>query len=185
MRIRFLSRNKYKLAEAGAILNPIGVEIVPVTFPIEELQTDNIEALIRDKALRAFDKLGHRLFVEQTGLFLDSLNGFPGGLTQPFWDRLEAERFSQLFGQGDVTGVTARTWIGYCDGRRIHQFDGEIRGRIASKPKGDPGFQWDCVFIPDGYNETFAEMGEHKNKISMRRIALDRLATHLKGQVDA
>jgi XTP/dITP diphosphohydrolase len=81
--------------------------------------------------------------------------------------------------------VTAKTWIGYCDGRRIYQFEGEIRGRIASQPRGDRSFQWDCVFVPDGYEETFAEMGERKNQISMRRIALDRLAAHLKGEANA
>jgi XTP/dITP diphosphohydrolase len=112
-------------------------------------------------------------------LFIDRLNGFPGGLTQVFWDTLEADRVSELFGQAPDTGVTAKTLIGYCDGRSIHRFRGEVRGRIASEPRGDRAFQWDCVFIPDGFTETYAEMGDAKNTISMRRIALDALATHL------
>lgn len=182
MRLRFLSKNEDKIAEATSILAPLGIEVIPVTLPIAELQTHDIPRLVKDKTLRAFGQLGHRLFVEQTGLFLDVLNGFPGGLTQPFWDKLEADKVCELFGQGQATGVTARTWIGYCDGRRIFQFEGEIRGRISSEPKGDRRFQWDCVFIPEGHDQTFAEMGPLKNKISMRRIALDRLAAHLKEQ---
>lgn len=185
MRVRFLSKNEHKIAEAKAILDPLGVDVIPITVPINELQTDDVELLVRDKVLRAFGQLGHRLFVEQTGLFLDALNGFPGGLTQPFWDTLQADRFCKLFGQGDRRSLIAKTWIGYCDGRQIFQFQGEIRGSVPSEPRGDRSFQWDCAFIPDGYDETFAEMGERKNDISMRRRALDRFAEHLKAEINA
>lgn len=180
MHIRFLSGNEHKLTEASSILSPIGIHVIPLSIKIEELQSSDSASIVRDKASKAFQKIGHPLFVEQTGLFIDSLNGFPGGLTQVFWDTLEADKVSLLFGQGDDTGVTARTRIGYCDGRRIYQFQGEIRGRIASKPRGNPAFQWDCIFIPDGHSETFAEMGDKKNDISMRRIALEQFAQHLR-----
>jgi len=185
MRVRFLSKNKHKIAEAEAILGPLGVEVIPITVPINELQTDDVELLVRDKVLRAFGQLGHRLFVEQTGLFLDALNGFPGGLTQPFWDALKADRFCELFGRGERRSVIAKTWIGYCDGRQIFHFEGEIRGMVPPVPRGDRAFQWDCVFVPDGHEETFAEMGERKNEISMRRQALDRFAEHLKAEINA
>jgi len=185
MRVRFLSKNTNKFAEVSAILGPIGIEVIPVAIPIQELQADNAEVLVRDKVLRAFGQLGHRIFVEHTGLFLDALNGFPGGLTQPFWDALQPERFCELFGRGERRSLTAKTWIGYCDGRRIYQFRGEIEGSIAPEPRGDRTFQWDCVFIPNGHKETFAEMGERKNTISMRRKALDSFAIHLKDEMNA
>lgn len=185
MRIRFLSKNAHKIAEAETILGPLGVEVIPITMPIDELQTHDVAVIVRDKVLRAFNAIGHRLFVEQTCLYLDALNGFPGGLTQPFWDSLKADRFCELFGRGDNQGLTARTWIGYCDGRRIHQFEGEIRGTVAAEPRGDRAFQWDCVFIPDGHDKTFAEMGERKNEISMRRLALNTFAAHLRDAVNA
>lgn len=184
MRIRFLSKNKHKIAEAEKILKPLHVEVVPITMQIDELQALDVEVIIRNKVLHAFDRIGHRLIVEQTCLHLDALNGFPGGLTQPFWDSLEAERFCELFGKGERRGVSAKTWIGYCDGRRIHNFQGEIRGTVASEPRGDRAFQWDCVFIPDGHQETFAEMGERKNEISMRSLALKALAQHLAEAAD-
>jgi XTP/dITP diphosphohydrolase len=177
MQIRFLSGNQHKLAEASTILRAAGVEVIPAAVAIPELQVADMEALVRDKALRAFQRLGRPLFVEQTGLLLDRLNGFPGGLTQIFWDAIGPDLMCELFGSGSEVGVTARTRIGYCDGRKIHQFEGSIRGRIAPAPAGDRGFQWDCVFIPDGYDQTFAELGV---KISMRRIVLDAFASHLK-----
>lgn len=180
MRIRFLSGNQFKIGEATTILAEANVEVVPVEVKLTELQTDDTVLLVRDKTLKAFHQLGHKIFVEQTGLFLSRMNGLPGGLTQVFWDALGPDRVCELFGQGDEVSVVAKTRIGYCDGRKVHQFEGEIGGRIASAPRGDRSFQWDCVFVPDGHQETFAEMGARKNEISMRRRALDAFAAYLK-----
>ena len=76
--------------------------------------------------------------------------------------------------------VIAKTVLGYCDGRQMHLFEGAIEGTVPRAPAGPEDFQWDCVFIPDGYTRTFAEMGTEKDDVSMRRLALDRFAAHLK-----
>lgn len=182
MKLIFVSKNHYKHAEASAILEPLGIEVRADRTEIQELQTVDTDALVRDKATRAFQKLGRPLFVEHTGLYLDILNGFPGGLTQIFWDTLGKERFAELFGN-EAKRAVAKTYIGYVDGRRVHVFQGEIEGRIVSVPRIDHGFQWDCVFQPIGHDHTFSEMGELKNNISMRRIALEALRDHLDGDV--
>lgn len=174
----FVSRNKHKLKEAETIIGPLGVLVIPVEQTIEELQTTDTQLLVRDKALRAFKTLGQPLFVEHTGLYFEHLNGLPGGLTQIFWDKLEADRFCELF-RGKK--LSAKTLIGYIDGKKCHFFEGEIEGSIAPEPRGVRDFQWDCVFIPDGYTETFAELGDRKNEISMRRRALDGFAKFMKG----
>lgn len=179
-RLRFVSRNTRKLEEAREILSSAGVQILPLQVAIDELQTDDVVKLVTDKALKAFAQVGRPLIVEHTGLHLEMLGGLPGGLTQVFWDRLQAERFAELFGRGGVTSVVARTIIGYLDGRRLHFFSGEVAGHVASEPRGPRDFQWDCIFIPVGEAETFAEMGIRKNQISMRRKALDHLAEHLR-----
>lgn len=179
--IRFLSSNRHKIEEAQEILRDARVTIVPLTHRIDELQTEDAGRLIRDKALRAFDLVRRPVFVEHTGLSLAHLNGLPGGLTQIFWDRLQADRFAELFGTTPDPSVVARTTIGYIDGRELHVFEGEISGSVVSAPRGSRDFQWDCVFEPDGSDLTFAEMGtEHKNEISMRRQALDKLAAFLR-----
>lgn len=177
--IRFLSRNEFKLKEAAEILAAVGVKVIPLKASIEELQTQDMEALVKDKTLKAFGKVGRPLFVEQTGLFLNHLNGLPGGLTQIFWDTLQADRFSELFGTVADPRVIARTVVGYTDGKQFFSFTGEIAGTIAAAPKGPREFQWDCVFLPDHEGRTFAEMGEQKNTISMRRRALDEFAAFL------
>ena len=179
--IRFLSGNQHKLDEAQTILQPLDIVVSPIKYAIEELQTLDTEGLVRDKALKAFRRIGEPLFVEHTGLYLKELNGFPGGLTQIFWDTLLADRFSVLFGKASQNEVTAKTVIGYIDGKRFHLFQGEVHGTVAETPRGSRGFQWDCVFVPDGHDKTFAELGAVKNQISMRKLALDQFAKYLAG----
>jgi XTP/dITP diphosphohydrolase len=175
-----MSGNEHKIAEVQRILAPVGVDVVPVSMRIEEIQTEDVERLVRDKLSKAFAAIGRPLFVEHTGLYLSGLNGLPAGLTQIFWDRLKADRFADLVaGLGDAK-VIAKTILGYCDGRKIHLFEGAIEGTVPRTPVGPLDFQWDCVFIPDGSTQTFAEMGVAKDDISMRRKALDQFATHLK-----
>lgn len=179
MKIGFLSANQHKIDEIQRILSPFDVEIVPVPMRIEELQTEDVDRLVRDKLTKAFEKIGRPLFVEHTGLYVAGLNGLPAGLTQIFWDRLGAERFSALVAGLEDASVTARTVIGYCDGRKIHVFEGVIEGTVSPVPVGPRDFQWDCVFIPNGQSLTFAEMGSAKDEISMRRRALDKFVEHL------
>ncbi|MBL0444962.1 MULTISPECIES: non-canonical purine NTP pyrophosphatase [Aeromonas] len=180
MKIRFMSGNLHKIREVQRILAPVGVEVVPVSRKIEELQTEDVERLVRDKLTKAFEAIGRPLFVEHTGLYLNGLNGFPAGLTQIFWDKLEADRFVKLVAGLENPSVTAKTVLGYCDGRNIRLFEGSIEGTVPTVPAGPTGFQWDCVFIPNGYTQTFAEMGDAKDTISMRRRALDQFATYLR-----
>lgn len=175
-----MSGNEYKIAEVQRILAPVGVDVVPVSRKIEELQTEDVERLVRDKLTKAFEAIGRPLFVEHTGLYLSGLNGLPAGLTQIFWDRLKADRFVDLVAGLGNARVTAKTVLGYCDGRKIHLFEGAIEGTVPRTPAGPTDFQWDCVFVPDGSTQTFAEMGAAKDDISMRRKALDLFAAHLK-----
>ncbi|WP_420227707.1 non-canonical purine NTP pyrophosphatase [Pigmentiphaga litoralis] len=182
MKIRFMSNNKHKIEEVQRILGSVGVDVVPVSKKIEEIQTEDVERLVRDKLIKAFEAVGRPLFVEHTGLYLHGLNGLPAGLTQIFWDNLQADRFASLVKGLDDARVTAKTFLAYCDGHEIHTFEGSVNGIVPCKPAGSTDFQWDCVFVPDGLTQTFAEMGKAKDEISMRRKALDLFAAHLKSQ---
>lgn len=180
MKINFVSQNSYKINEAAQILNQYGIEVEPLSMHIEELQTLDTVKLVRNKALQAFSNVRKPLFVEHTGLYLDLLGGFPGGLTQIFWDRVGKDNFAKYF-SGDGFAL-AKTLICYVDGKKTHVFEGEISGSIINPPRFDNGFQWDCVFVPNGYSETFSEMGSLKNEISMRLIALRKFADFLSNE---
>ncbi|OSZ78908.1 non-canonical purine NTP pyrophosphatase [Chitinophagaceae bacterium IBVUCB1] len=180
MDIRFLSSNKFKIEETKKILSKSGINIIPLSIKIEEIQSIDTNSLLRDKLIKAFKIVGKPIFVEHSGLYIEDINGFPGGLTQIFWDTIEADKFCELFKNASNKKVRAETNIAYCDGRTFHFFKGQINGTIPLKPKGSRDFQWDCVFIPDGYKQTFAEMGDKKNDISMRKMALDNFLEFLK-----
>jgi XTP/dITP diphosphohydrolase len=177
--IRFVTHNEFKADEASSILALVGITVVALPITLEELQTDDTDRLVKDKTLKAFRQVGRPLFVEHTGLYLTHLNRLPGGLTQVFWDTLQANRFAELFGSTPDPTAEAKTIIGFTDAKNFFTFEGSISGRIAPQPRGSQAFQWDCVFVPDGHSQTFAELGDRKNDISMRRRALDALATFL------
>jgi XTP/dITP diphosphohydrolase len=179
MKIRFISQNEQKVEEVRKILTLADVEIISVSRKIEELQTEDVERLVHDKLTKAFTLIGRPLLVEHTGLHLEGLNGLPAGLTQIFWDKLESDRFAALVDGIGNPVVVAKTVLGYCDGEKVHLFEGAVKGKVPKIPAGSRDFQWDCVFVPDGYTQTFAEMGDEKNKISMRRKALDAFAGYL------
>jgi XTP/dITP diphosphohydrolase len=181
MDIRFLTSNEHKIREVAQILEPHGIHIVPVSAKIEEIQTEDVCRLVRDKVVKAFEQIGRPVFVEHTGLHLEGLNGLPGGLTQVFWDTLQADSFAKLVSGLASRSAIAKTVIGYCDARTIRYFEGQVVGTVPDAPRGPRDFQWDCVFVPDGYSQTFAELGSAKNEFSMRRVALDRFAASVGG----
>lgn len=180
--IYFLSSNKFKIAEIKNMLSSNEIKVIPVNKKISEIQSDDMQAIARDKVLKAYTIIARPVLVEQTGLHIQKFGNLPGGLTQIFWDSLQADRFSEFFSKEATTEVTAKTVLAYCDGMRIHIFEGEIKGTIVNPPRGNRDFQWDCVFVPDGYDKTFSEMGELKNDISMRKIALEKLKNYLEAQ---
>jgi XTP/dITP diphosphohydrolase len=178
--IRFLTKNPGKFRELHALINPAKYTLVKDETEINELQTENIQVLIRDKILKAFGIIRRPVIVDHTGLSFDLLKGFPAGLTSVFYDSLQPEGIANLIGKSANRNVTATTLIGYCDGRKVYSFEGRLRGVVALEPRGSEGFQWDTIFIPDGYDKTFAELGNaKKNEISMRRLAFDKFAAFL------
>jgi len=183
--IRFLSKNNFKIEEVSEILFASSIRVVPVHRDISEIQSNDVKELLHDKCMKAFAMIGKPMFVEHTGLEISALNGFPSGLTQLFWDTVQADKITEMIGGQTDNKVIAKTNIGYCDGKKIHFFSGEISGIITPTPRGNRDFQWDCVFQPDGHSKTFSEMdASEKNSISMRKLALEKLMAHLENEND-
>ena len=186
MVIYFVSNNEKKLKEVIDIMSlqlPGSIDIRGFKYKLEEIQSEDSQKIVRDKTLKAFYKVRRPLFVEQTGMYIEDFGNLPGGLTQIVFESITAEKFCEIFGNRSNTNAIAKTIIGYCDGKSIKTFEGSIRGKIASEPRGSSSYHWDSVFIPEGYAETFAEMGELKNEISMRRKAVQAFTDYLKERV--
>ncbi|HEY4130240.1 MAG TPA: non-canonical purine NTP pyrophosphatase [Gemmatimonadaceae bacterium] len=180
MHLRFVTSNPQKLNEATSILSTHGITVMPVCLKIDELQTTDMKKLVHDKVLQAFERFRRPLFVEHTGLFIGAAGDLPGGLTQIFWDSLDPDRFSRLFGAlGKPTKAVIKCAVAYCDGKKIFDFESDVPGQITESPRGLEGFNWDCVFQPDGETLTYAEMRARKNDISMRHAVLCEFAKHV------
>lgn len=173
----FVSSDALKRADVCSLLQR-EIDAQGVDLKIDEIQHTDIEEIARDKVIKAFKKIWRPTLVEQTGLHLSQFGGLPGGLTQIFWSKLGPETFSRFFcGQE----ATAKSVFAYCDGKTIFVSSGEMQGHIT-QPKGERIFGWDCVFQPDGYSCTLAEMPEGAEKHLMRKNALDVLIRRLGGK---
>jgi inosine/xanthosine triphosphate pyrophosphatase family protein len=132
------------------------------TADVREPLLCDLGAVVREKAISAYAQLQVPCIVEHAGLIFEELeaHSYPGGLTQPMWDALEATRFVQMKGVAG-SGVIAEAIVGYCDGMAVHLFTGQTHGVIADCPRGKRSFYWDNVFCPDGGDGlTYAEIAD-------------------------
>src|SRR5215208_6017622 len=116
--------------------------------------------MVRHKVRSAYSQIMAPCIVEHAGLILNGFEeaSYPGGLTQPMWDALGAERFVNSV-EWAGKGAIARAVVGYCDGLRIGTFVGETVGTLAPAPRGERHFYCDTVFCPaDGDGRTYAEI---------------------------
>ena len=181
----FATTNSYKFLEASAIFAEFGYTLVEVPDKLVEIQTDSITEIVDRKAKDAFLRVGRPLFVEHTSLHIRYVNGFPGGLTSLILASFGDEKFCEVFGSPDRNEALGQTTIGYCNGRRVLQFAGQMEGRIATSPKGNllgwEQFGWSRVFVPAGFTQTLSEIGVNaKNKFSMRREAIEAFVKAIK-----
>lgn len=179
MTLYFITGNKHKFSEVKAILGD--VEQLDIDLPeIQELDPENI---VEAKLLEALKHKKGEFIVEDTSLHMECLKGLPGPLIKWFIQAMGIEGIAEMAARMGDNTAKARTIIGYAKNKdKIHYFEGTVQGQIVF-PKAESPFEWDPIFQPEGYDVSFAEMSrENKNKISMRRKALNGLKEFLKLQ---
>ncbi len=174
MKLLFATGNEHKVREAREILGP-GVEVEQLKIDYPELQADDLETVAREGAQWVFDEVGKHVFVEDSGLFVDALNGFPGPYSAYVYGTLENEGILKLLEGVRERGASFRSVVAYCDGAEVSVHVGEVRGTISEERRGTEGFGYDPIFSPDG-DRTFAEAPGMKNEVSHRRRALGGFA---------
>jgi len=177
MALYFITGNKNKFSEVKAILG----EVEHLEMDLPELQGIDAHEIIRAKLLEALHHHEGEFLIEDTSLYFDCLNGLPGPLIKWFLERLGNAGLAKLTDISGDNRAEAKTIVGYAKSHdELFFFEGSIKGKIVA-PRGETTFGWDPIFLPDGYDKTFAEMSrEEKNGISMRRIALEKLREFLK-----
>jgi len=176
--LRFMTGNRNKVREAELALSQYGIGIVMETgLRKVEIQSDSLEEIVT-YALRL--NCVDWLVVEDDGLFIDSLKGFPGPYSEYVYRTIGLRGVLKLM-QGVVNrGAYFKSVVGLCLGGEVKLFTGVVRGVLSEEPRGSGGFGYDPIFIPEGYGETFAEMGvELKAKLSHRSMAFKRLASYV------
>jgi len=188
MKIVFATNNQHKLSEIRQILggrvevlslNDIGcnVDIPETGFTLEE------NAL--QKAQYVYDHYHIDCFADDTGLEVDALNGAPGVYSARYaGDGHDSEanmtKLLNELGENNNRSARFRTVIALIQQGEVHEFEGIVNGQIIRERRGGEGFGYDPIFQPDGYDQTFAELGlDIKNQISHRARATRKFAEYL------
>ncbi len=194
-RIVFATNNPHKLSEIRDILkgNFEVVSLADIGCHEDIPETaKTIEGNALCKALYVSQRYGVDCFADDTGLEVEALGGAPGiytarfGAMNGFGDDHDAEGNTHCLLhklQGEANRKAQfRTVIALVENGKELLFEGIARGVITREKRGDKGFGYDPVFVPEGFTETFAEMGaDKKNEISHRARAVAKLAEYLKG----
>ncbi len=179
MRIYFVTSNTFKFREVERVLGP---GLVMKKLDVPEIQAMEVKDVVEDKARRAYGILKKPLIVEDTGLYVRSLNGFPGAFARWFFDTVGNERLCRMLKNFKDRSAYSETCICFYDGKRSMVFSGRGYGEIVKKPRGHEGWGYDPIFQPRGYAKTFGEMSmSQKNAVSMRAKA----ALKLKRAIDS
>ena len=170
--LTFITGNDNKFNEVKAIIP----EIEQVDIDLPEIQSLDPHEIVEFKLKMAMETMPGNFIVEDTSLYLEGLHGLPGPFIRWFMKAMGREGLAKMAINSGNDHAEAITVIGYADDNGdTHYFEGRITGRIVM-PLGETSFGWDPIFLPDGHESTFAEMGtDEKNEISMRRQAAQKL----------
>ena len=171
----FITGNVGKFNEAKTFIP----ELKQLDLGLIEIQSLDAHEIIKHKLAEAQKHHKGRFVVEDISVYIDRMNGLPGPLIKWFANSIGYDglaKLAKVFGNK----ASAKCIVGYFDGKNIEFFEGEVKGAIV-EPRGYGGVGWDKNFQPVGYEKTFSEMTlEEKNKISMRKIAFEKLKEYLK-----
>ena len=188
MQLCFVTNNKNKLLEVSSILQPIVKinSLDDIGFYDQILETGSTleeNSLVKAKCI--YDKFGMNCFADDTGLEIDALDGDPGvysaryaGLNCNADDNINLV-LNNMKGVSNRKAIFRTVITLFLDSEQF-SFEGKVDGKISLEPKGNFGFGYDPIFVPNGFDNTFGEMRSiDKNKISHRKKAINRLSLFL------
>ena len=182
--INFVTGNIHKLKEVEGILRSYGIKVKMIKVKKMEIQADELIAIAEHAAINAAKEAGVPVVVEDAGLFIEALRGFPGPYSSYVFKTIGNDGIIKL-----MKGITDRrarfiSVVAFAKPEGyVRTFVGVAEGLISVEPRGSMGFGFDPIFIPyEGDGRTFAEMSlDEKNRISHRGKAFRSLAKWLTG----
>ncbi|WP_437769848.1 non-canonical purine NTP pyrophosphatase [Sorangium sp. So ce281] len=155
--VYFVSSNHRKLADMTYVWKDAPTPLRVLRLDVPQILSSDLDTVVREEALAAYRLSLVPLFVEHGGLFIEHLNGFPGPLAMPFWERLQ-DRICSLIPPGQSRAAHVVQKVCYCDGRTLRVYTGSVPGEIAVEQRGDEGIHWEPMFIPAGHTRTLGQM---------------------------
>jgi XTP/dITP diphosphohydrolase len=182
-KLLFVTSNRNKALEVRKILEKDRISFKHVNTSYQEIQASSLKTIAAESAKYLYKRLRTPLFLEDSGLFIEKLNGFPGPYSSFVYKTIGNSGVLKLM--SNIANRTSRfeSVVAYAESRDdIHLFSGIVLGKIANKKRGK-GWGFDPIFIPRNYDETYAEMGiKSKQRVSHRYIAFTKFSNWFRNQ---
>ncbi len=186
MELFFATSNDNKVEEFRHALKDFDLKIKRLNVDVPEIDDDDVESVAEKKARDSFEASGvdSPVMVEDSGLYVESLNGFPGSMSGFFIKKCGEDGLLKLMKELDNRQAFFKTSIAiyFPEKKEVRLFSGKCFGNISREIKGNNGFGYDPIFIPENHEKTFAEDIETKKRISHRKKAVDKLKEFIKDE---
>ena len=173
----FASTNHNKYLEIESILQKYCISVVFSKLVLTEIQSDSIEEIAIEKSKYAFTEISRPVIVEDDGLFIYELNGFPGQYSSYVYKTIGNDGILKLMNNSKQRSAVFKSSLAFSDDMNHYGFTGEAEGRIAFDIT-EGGWGYDPIFIPNGSDLTYGQlqMLNRKTEFSHRAKALNRFA---------
>ena len=182
--IKFITSNAHKFEEFMSRVEPdfpYIFEHYKMKYP--EIQADSTFEIAVQSAATVMTYVNPPFLLEDSGLFVGSLGGFPGPYSSYIYQTIGWRGIISLMVDDDDRAARFYSVLVYVDeDRSINVFRGKVGGTIARDGRGEGGFGFDPIFVPEGYSKTFGEMGEEKNSISHRSNSVRKSLEYLRSK---
>lgn len=177
-----LTSNRHKFEEISEVAREFNIELDLCDGFKLEFQADTLEEIVTKSAMLAYIYLKRPLLVEDAGLFVEALNGFPGPYSNYVYRTIGINGLLKLLDNVSNRRACFKSAVALIHEGGVFISSGEVCGTISQCPRGSRGFGFDPVFIPDGETRTFAEMSiSEKNRYSHRAKAVRKALALLLG----
>ncbi len=179
--LKIITSNDGKLREFSQAFEKTSFYPVKALFDYPEIQASTLEKVVDFGLAWLKDKLDPPFVIDDAGVFVNHLKGFPGVYSRYVYDTIGLESILKQMENVEDRRASFKCVLGLLlkDGT-IHKFSGESQGEIIDEMRGDNGFGYDPIFVPSGSKKTFAEMSEEeKNSTSHRGEALTKLVNFI------
>lgn len=179
-KIILVTGNMKKLISARQFLGPHGIEVDNIKLDTPEIQADDVTDIAKYSAKWASEKLKCTVLKNDTGFFIEALNGFPGPYTHDVMEKIGTDGILKLMKRKRNRKAYYKETFAYCEyGKEPVVFTSITSGKLATKKSGKYGLRIDPIFIPDGHDKTMANYDDNERFKLWNTQAYDDIAEYI------